>query len=633
MGTMIQALGLDEDGFRGARFDAWNREVRGNNDLLNLSRPDSVRAIHLAYFRAGADIVSTNTFSSTRIAQADYGMAEIAYELNAEGARLAREAARMAQDEDGRERYVAGAIGPTNRTASISPDVSNPGFRAISFDELRLAYSEQIRGLIVGGADLLLIETIFDTLNAKAAIYAIADVMEERAINLPVMISGTITDRSGRILSGQTPEAFWNSIAHAVPISIGLNCALGAREMRAHIAELSRVADTLICAYPNAGLPNEFGHYDEGPEAMAAQMGEFAAAGLINIAGGCCGTTPEHIRAIARAVAGKPPRAVPKIEPMLRLSGLEAFTLTPQIPFVNVGERTNVTGSARFRKLVTAGNYTAALAVARDQVENGAQIIDINMDEGLLNSEKAMVTFLNLLAAEPDIARVPVMINSSKFSVIEAGLKCVQGKAVVNSISLKEGEDAFIHHARTVRRYGAAVVVMAFDESGQADTLERKIAIAARACDVLINRVGFPPQDIIIDPNIFAVATGMDEHNDYGVAFIEAARAIRQNLPYAHISGGISNLSFSFRGNEPVREAMHSVFLFHAIAAGMDMGIVNAGQMTVYDDLDPALREACEDVVLNRRADAAERLLALAEQHRGSTRKRRRPICPGASGR
>ena len=623
MGTMIQALGLDEEGFRGARFDAWNREVRGNNDLLNLSRPDSVRAIHLAYFRAGADIVSTNTFSSTRIAQADYGMAEIAYELNAEGARLAREAARLAQDEDGRERFVAGAIGPTNRTASISPDVSNPGFRAISFDALRLAYGEQVRGLIVGGADLLLIETIFDTLNAKAAIYAIAEVMEERGTNLPVMISGTITDRSGRILSGQTPEAFWNSIAHAVPISIGLNCALGAREMRAHIAELSRVADTLVCAYPNAGLPNEFGHYDEGPEAMAAQMGEFAASGLINIAGGCCGTTPEHIRAIARAVAGKPPRAVPNIVPMLRLSGLEAFTLTPQIPFVNVGERTNVTGSARFRKLVTAGDYAAALAVARDQVENGAQIIDINMDEGLLDSEKAMTTFLNLLAAEPDIARVPVMIDSSKFSVIEAGLKCVQGKAVVNSISLKEGEDAFIGHARIVRRYGAAVVVMAFDETGQADTIERKTSIAARAYDILVNRVGFPPQDIIIDPNIFAVATGMEEHNGYGVAFIEAARAIKQNLPYAHISGGISNLSFSFRGNEPVREAMHSVFLYHAISAGMDMGIVNAGQMAVYDDLDPALREACEDVVLNRRTDAAERLLALAEQHRGTTRERR----------
>jgi 5-methyltetrahydrofolate--homocysteine methyltransferase len=623
MGTMIQALGLDEEGFRGARFDAWNREVRGNNDLLNLSRPDSVRAIHLAYFRAGADIVSTNTFSSTRIAQADYGMAEIAYELNAEGARLAREAARIAQDEDGRERFVAGAIGPTNRTASISPDVSNPGFRAITFDELRLAYSEQIRGLMVGGVDLLLIETIFDTLNAKAAIYAIAEVTEERGIQLPIMISGTITDLSGRILSGQTPEAFWNSIAHAAPITVGFNCAFGARQMRAHIAELGRVADTLICAYPNAGLPNEFGHYDEGPEAMAAQMGEFAAAGLINIAGGCCGTTPDHIRAIAKAVAGKTPREIPQVTPMLRLSGLEAFTLTPQIPFVNIGERTNVTGSARFRKLITAGDYSAALAVARDQVENGAQILDVNMDEGLLDSETAMTTFLNLLAAEPDIARVPLMIDSSKFSVIEAGLKCVQGKPVVNSISLKEGEESFIRHARLVRRYGAAVVVMAFDEAGQADTLERKTAIAARAYDILVNRVGFPPQDIIIDPNIFAVATGMEEHNGYGVAFIEAARWIKQNLPHAHISGGISNLSFSFRGNEPVREAMHSVFLYHAIAAGMDMGIVNAGQIAVYDDLDLALREACEDVVLNRRGDAAERLLALAEQHRGTTKEKK----------
>jgi 5-methyltetrahydrofolate--homocysteine methyltransferase len=623
MGTMIQALGLDEEGFRGARFDAWNREVRGNNDLLNISRQDAVRAIHLAYFRAGADIVSTNTFSSTRIAQADYGMAEIAYELNVEGARLAREAARAAQDEDGRERFVTGAIGPTNRTASISPDVSNPGFRAITFDELRLAYTEQVRGLLDGGVDALLIETIFDTLNAKAAIYAIAEELAARGISVPVMISGTITDRSGRLLSGQTPEAFWNSIAHATPLSVGLNCALGAKELRAHIAELSRVADTLICAYPNAGLPNEFGGYDEGPEAMAALIEEFAASGLVNIVGGCCGTTPDHIRAIASAVAGKPPRPIPQIPPRLRLSGLEAFTLTPEIPFVNVGERTNVTGSARFRKLVTAGDYSAALAVARDQVENGAQIIDINMDEGLLDSEKAMVTFLNLVAAEPDIARVPVMIDSSKFSVIEAGLKCVQGKPVVNSISLKEGEEAFIHHAELVRRYGAAVVVMAFDEAGQADTLEKKTKIATRAYDILVNRVGFPPQDIIFDPNIFAVATGMEEHNGYGVDFIEAARWIRANLPYTHVSGGVSNFSFSFRGNEAVREAMHSAFLYHAIAAGMDMGIVNAGQIAVYDDLDPELREACEDVVLNRRADAAERLLALAERHRGAGKEKK----------
>jgi 5-methyltetrahydrofolate--homocysteine methyltransferase len=477
--------------------------------------------------------------------------------------------------------------------------------------------------MLDGGVDAFLIETIFDTLNAKAAIYAVAEEVAVRGLRVPMMISGTITDRSGRLLSGQTPEAFWNSIAHAAPLSVGLNCALGAKEMRAHIAELSRVSDTLICAYPNAGLPNEFGHYDEGPDAMAALIDEFAASGLINIVGGCCGTTPEHISAIAHAVAGKAPRKIPEITPRLRLSGLEAFTLTPEIPFVNIGERTNVTGSARFRKLVTAGDYPAALAVARDQVENGAQIIDINMDEGLLDSEKAMVTFLNLIAAEPDIARVPVMIDSSKFSVIEAGLKCVQGKPVVNSISLKEGEDAFIHHAELVRRYGAAVVVMAFDEAGQADTLEKKTAIAARAYDILVNRVGFPPQDIIFDPNIFAVATGMEEHNGYGVAFIEAARWIRTNLPHAHVSGGVSNFSFSFRGNEAVREAMHSVFLYHAIAAGMDMGIVNAGQMAVYDDLNAELREACEDVALNRRADASERLLALAERHRGHGKEKK----------
>ena len=623
MGTMIQALRLDEDAFRGARFDAWNREVRGNNDLLNITQPDAIRSIHLAYFRAGADIVSTNTFSSTAIAQADYGMADIAYELNFEGARLVREAARIAQDEDGRERIVAGAIGPTNRTASISPDVSNPGFRAITFDQLREAYGEQVRGLIDGGVDALLIETIFDTLNAKAAIFAIADECAARGIKLPIMISGTITDRSGRLLSGQTPEAFWNSVAHAEPVSVGLNCALGAKEMRAHIAELGRVADTLICAYPNAGLPNEFGHYDEGPDAMATQLGEFAASGLVNIIGGCCGTTPDHIRAISRAVAGKVPRRIPEVAPRLRLSGLEPFTLTPEIPFVNVGERTNVTGSARFRKLVTSGDYPAALAVARDQVESGAQIIDVNMDEGLLDSEMAMTTFLNLIASEPDIARVPVMIDSSKFSVIEAGLKCVQGKAVVNSISLKEGEEAFIHHAELVRRYGAAVVVMAFDESGQADTLQKKQAISKRAYDILVDRVGFPPQDIIFDPNIFAIATGMEEHNNYGVDFIEGARWIRQNLPYAHISGGVSNLSFSFRGNEAVREAMHAAFLYHAIKAGMDMGIVNAGQLAVYDDLDPELREACEDVVLNRRPDAADRLLALAERHRGHGKEKK----------
>jgi 5-methyltetrahydrofolate--homocysteine methyltransferase len=618
MGTMIQALKLDEEGYRGARFDAWNREVRGNNDLLNLSRPDAVRDIHLAYFRGGADIVCTNTFSSTAIAQADYGMEGIAYEHNQAGAALAREAATLAEKEDGRSRFVAGALGPTNRTASISPDVSDPGFRAITFDQLREAYGEQVRGLIDGGADLLLIETIFDTLNAKAAICAISETCAERGVDLPVMISGTITDRSGRLLSGQTPAAFWNSVRHASPVTIGLNCALGARELRAHVAEIARVADTFVCAYPNAGLPNEFGYYDESPEYMAELLGEFAEAGLVNVVGGCCGTTPEHIAAIAKAVAGKAPRKIPELPRQLRLSGLEPFTLTPEIPFVNIGERTNVTGSAKFRKLITAGDYAGALVVARDQVENGAQVIDVNMDEGLLDSEEAMTTFLNLIAAEPDIARVPVMVDSSKFSVIEAGLKCLQGKPVVNSISMKEGEEAFIAHARTVRRYGAAVVVMAFDEQGQADTLARKCAICKRAYDILVEKVGFPPEDIIFDPNIFAVATGMDEHNGYGVAFIEAARWIRQNLPHVHVSGGVSNLSFSFRGNERVREAMHSVFLFHAIHAGMDMGIVNAGQMAVYDDLDPELREACEDVVLNRRPDAAERLLALAEKFRGA---------------
>ncbi|MGA2566002.1 MAG: methionine synthase [Pseudolabrys sp.] len=617
MGTMIQALKLDEEGYRGARFDAWNREVRGNNDLLNLSRPDAVRDIHLAYFRAGADIVSTNTFSSTTIAQADYGMEDIAYELNHAGATLAREAAALAEKEDGRRRFVAGALGPTNRTASISPDVSNPGFRAISFDQLREAYSEQVCGLLDGGADLLLIETIFDTLNAKAAIYAIAEITAERRVDVPVMISGTITDRSGRLLSGQTPAAFWNSVKHTDPVTIGLNCALGASEMRAHIAELGRLADTFVCAYPNAGLPNEFGYYDESPEYMAELLGEFATTGLVNVVGGCCGTTPDHIAAIAKAVAGKAPRPIPEVPRQLRLSGLEAFTLTPEIPFVNIGERTNVTGSAKFRKLITAGDYTSALSIAREQVENGAQVIDVNMDEGLLDSEAAMVTFLNLIAAEPDIARVPVMVDSSKFSVIEAGLKCLQGKAVVNSISMKEGETAFIEHARIVRRYGAAVVVMAFDEKGQADTFERKTKICQRAYDILVNQVGFPPEDIIFDPNIFAVATGMEEHNGYGVDFIEAARWIRANLPHVHVSGGVSNLSFSFRGNERVREAMHSVFLFHAIKAGMDLGIVNAGQIAVYDDLDPELRAACEDVVLNRRPDASERLLALADKFRG----------------
>ncbi|MGA2288679.1 methionine synthase [Bradyrhizobium sp.] len=623
MGTMIQGLQYDEAAFRGARFADFHRDLRGNNDLLILTQPKAIEDIHADYLRAGADIVATNTFSSTSIAQADYDLSGLAYELNREGARLAHSAAARVYAEDGRPRFVAGAIGPTNRTASISPDVSNPGFRAVSFDDLRLAYGEQINGLLDGGADLLLVETIFDTLNAKAALYAIAEISEQRGVDVPVMISGTITDKSGRLLSGQLPEAFWNSVRHARPITIGFNCALGAEDLRAHIADIGRVADALVCAYPNAGLPNEFGSYDESPQYMARLIGEFAASGLVNIVGGCCGTTPAHIAAIAAAVAPHRPRTIPDIEPRLRLSGLEPFELTPAIPFVNIGERTNVTGSARFRKLITAGDYTAALQVARDQVENGAAIIDVNMDEGLLDSEKAMVTFLNLVAAEPDIARVPVMVDSSKFAVIEAGLKCVQGKPVVNSISMKEGEAKFIHEATIARRHGAAVVVMAFDEAGQADTFKRKTEICKRAYDILVERLNFPPEDIIFDPNIFAIATGLEEHNNYGVDFIEATRWIRKNLPHAHVSGGVSNLSFSFRGNEPVREAMHSVFLYHAIKAGMDMGIVNAGQMIVYDDIDPELRQTCEDVILNRDAGASERLLALAEKFRGKEKQTR----------
>ncbi|MDJ1158631.1 methionine synthase [Chelatococcus sp. SYSU_G07232] len=623
MGTEIQRLKLTEADFRGERFRDFDRDLKGNNDLLILTRPEAIRDIHLAYFRAGADIVETNTFSGTSIAQADYGLEAVVYELNREGARIAREAARLAEREDGRRRFVAGAIGPTNRTLSISPDVNNPGYRAVTFDEVREAYAEQIRGLVDGGAEIILIETIFDTLNAKAAIVAAREVFDACGVELPVMISGTITDLSGRTLSGQTPTAFWHSVRHAAPFAIGLNCALGAREMRAHIQEISKVADTFVCAYPNAGLPNEFGLYDESPEAMATMIADFADEGFVNIVGGCCGSTPAHIAAIAEAVAGKTPRPIPTVERHMRLAGLEPFVLTADIPFVNVGERTNVTGSARFRKLVTAGDYAAALEVARDQVANGAQVIDVNMDEGLLDSEKAMTEFLNLVASEPDIARVPVMVDSSKFHVIEAGLKCLQGKAIVNSISLKEGEEKFIAEARRVRAYGAAVVVMAFDEQGQADTLARKVEICTRAYRILTEKVGFPPEDIIFDPNIFAVATGIEEHDNYGVDFIEATRTIRRTLPYAHVSGGVSNLSFSFRGNEPVREAMHAVFLYHAIQAGMDMGIVNAGQLALYDEIAPELREACEDVVLNRRKDATERLVTLAEKFKGAGKQAR----------
>ncbi|KQT88194.1 methionine synthase [Aurantimonas sp. Leaf443] len=621
MGTEIQLLGLGEEDFRGRRFEGCECHLKGNNDLLNLTQAKAIEDIHYAYAIAGADIVETNTFSSTSIAQADYGMEAEVYDLNFEGARIARRAVLRAEKEDGRRRFVAGALGPTNRTASISPDVNNPGFRATSFDDLRIAYGEQLRGLIDGGVDAILIETIFDTLNAKAAVFACEEVFAETGVRLPVMISGTITDLSGRTLSGQTPTAFWYSLRHARPFTIGLNCALGASAMRDHLAEIAGIADTLVCAYPNAGLPNEFGEYDQGPEAMAREVEAFARDGLVNIIGGCCGSTPDHIRAIASVLSKYPPRKVPGVRPLMRLSGLEPFTLTADIPFVNVGERTNVTGSAKFRKLVTAGDYAAALDVARDQVANGAQIIDVNMDEGLIDSKKAMVEFLNLVAAEPDIARVPVMIDSSKFEVIEAGLKCVQGKPLVNSISMKEGEEAFLKVARLVRSYGAAVVVMAFDEAGQADTYERKVEICTRAYELLTKEAGFPPEDIVFDPNVFAVATGIEEHDGYGVAFIEATRTIRQTLPHAHISGGVSNLSFSFRGNEPVREAMHAVFLYHAIQAGMDMGIVNAGQLAVYDTIDARLREACEDVVLNRRpageGSATERLLDIAQAYRG----------------
>ncbi|RWB09895.1 MAG: methionine synthase [Mesorhizobium sp.] len=622
MGTQIQGLGFDEEQFRGEAFAGCACHQQGNNDLLILTQPKAIEEIHYQYAIAGADILETNTFSSTSIAQADYGMEDAVYALNRDGARLVRRAAVRAEQEDGKRRFVAGALGPTNRTASMSPDVNNPGYRAVTFDDLRLAYGEQLRGLIDGGADIILIETIFDTLNAKAAIFAAEEIFIEKGVRLPVMISGTITDLSGRTLSGQTPTAFWHSVRHASPFTIGLNCALGANAMRAHLAEISGVANTFTCAYPNAGLPNEFGRYDESPEFMAAQIEDFAREGLVNVVGGCCGSTPEHIRAIAEAVRKYPPRAIPDITPKMRLSGLEPFTLTDEIPFVNVGERTNVTGSAKFRKLITAGDYVAALDVARDQVANGAQIIDINMDEGLIDSKKAMVEYLNLIAAEPDIARVPVMVDSSKWEIIEAGLKCVQGKPLVNSISMKEGEEAFLHHARLVRAYGAAVVVMAFDEDGQADTKARKVEICTRAYKLLTEQAGFPPEDIVFDPNVFAIATGIEEHDNYGVDFIEAAGEITATLPHVHISGGVSNLSFSFRGNEPVREAMHAVFLYHAIQRGMDMGIVNAGQLAVYDTIEPALREACEDVVLNRApragGTATERMLEIAERFKGT---------------
>jgi len=613
MGTAIQRDRPDEAGYRGERFADWPSDVQGNNELLTLTRPDIIAGIHREYLEAGADIIETNTFSANRVSMADYGMEELSYELNYESARLARSAADAYATPE-RPRYVAGAIGPTTRTATISPDVNDPGARNISYDQLVAAYLEAANGLVDGGSDILLIETIFDSLNAKAAIFAVETLFEERGRRWPVIISGTITDASGRTLSGQTTEAFWNAMRHVKPLAAGLNCALGAPEMRPYLAEMSRISDTFVSAYPNAGLPNAFGEYDESPERQASYIAEFAEAGLVNLVGGCCGTTPEHIAEIARVVAGKRQREVPQIEVATRLSGLEPLNITEDSLFVNIGERTNITGSARFRNLIKAEDYDTALSVALQQVEVGAQVIDINMDEGMIDGIAAMDRFTKLIAAEPDISRVPVMIDSSKWDVIEAGLKNVQGKPIVNSISMKEGEEKFIREAQLCRKYGAAVVVMAFDEQGQADNLERRKEICARAYRILTEEVGFPPEDIIFDPNCFALATGIEEHATYGIDFIEACAWIKENLPGVHISGGISNVSFSFRGNNPVREAIHAVFLFHAIKAGLDMGIVNAGALVPYDEIDPELRDRIEDVVLNRRPDAAERLLEIAER-------------------
>jgi 5-methyltetrahydrofolate--homocysteine methyltransferase len=623
MGTMIQQHRLSEAEFRGDRFADWPSDLRGNNDLLAITQPRIVATIHRDYLLAGADVISTNTFNSNAVSQADYRMESVVEELNLSAACLARQVADEVTAATGRQRFVAGALGPTSRTASLSPDVNDPGFRNINFDQLVIAYSEAARALIGGGVDVILIETVFDTLNAKAALFAVREALDDRETDLPIIVSGTITDASGRTLSGQTTEAFWNSIRHARPAAVGLNCALGGRQLRPYIEELARIADTYVCAYPNAGLPNAFGEYDETAAQTAQILGEFAASGFLNMAGGCCGTTPEHIRAIAAAVDGVPPRVLPPAARGCRLSGLEPLTIDAGSLFVNVGERTNVTGSAKFRKLIEAGDYAAAVDIARQQVANGAQIIDVNMDEGMLDSQAAMARFLSLIAGEPDIARVPIMIDSSKWSVIEAGLKCVQGKSIVNSISLKEGEEAFLSQARLCVRYGAAVVVMAFDEAGQADTIERKVAICERAYRLLTERIGFAPEDIIFDPNIFAVATGIEEHNRYSLDFIEATAAIKQRMPAVHISGGVSNVSFSFRGNDLVREAMHSVFLYHAIRAGMTMGIVNAGQLAIYEGIPVDLRERVEDVILARRPDATERLLEIAERFKGGGNARR----------
>jgi len=623
MGTMIQAHALSEADFRGRQFADHTHDVRSNNDLLSITQPSLIRDIHADFLAAGADIIETNTFNSTAIAQADYGLADQAFELNLAATRVARVAADAAiAANPQRPRWVAGVLGPTNRTASISPDVNDPGYRNVSFDELRTAYTEALRGLDQGGADLILVETVFDTLNAKAALFAVDEYFAHTGTRLPLMISGTITDLSGRTLSGQTAEAFWHSVRHAQPVAVGLNCALGATELRPYVDDLARVAETHVSCHPNAGLPNEFGGYDDTPAHMAEVLGEFASAGFLNLVGGCCGTTPEHIRAIADAVAGTKPRSVPDSPQVCRLSGLEPFTIGPDSLFVNIGERTNVTGSRKFARLIIAGDYDTAIGIAREQVENGAQIIDVNMDEGMLDSEAAMRKFLSLMAAEPDISRVPVMIDSSKWSIIEAGLQCVQGKGFVNSISLKEGEGPFVEKARLVKRYGAGVVVMAFDENGQAETVEQKVAVCERAYRILVEEVGLPAEDIVFDPNIFAVATGIEQHNDYARAFIEATRLIKERLPHVKVSGGVSNLSFSFRGNDPLREAMHSAFLYHAIEAGLDMAIVNAGKLPVYGDIPEDLLERIEDVLFNRRDDATERLLEVASSVKGQARQK-----------
>ena len=623
MGTMVQGYNLEEKDFRGNRFADHSSDLKGNNDILSIIQPEIIKEIHTAYLEAGADIIETNTFNSTSISQADYQMESIVYELNKSSAEIACAITKRFNLQNPKKpRFVCGAIGPTNKTASMSPDVSSPGFRNIDFDELKLSYIEQVKGLIDGGVDLLLIETVFDTLNCKAALFAVDTVLQETKVSIPLMVSGTITDASGRLLSGQTVEAFWHSIRHMDLLAVGLNCALGAEQIRPYIDEFSKIANTNVLVYPNAGLPNEFGGYDENPKDMAVFLDEFASSGLVNIIGGCCGTGPDHISEFEKLVQNKIPRKIPKNLPLTKLSGLESVIIRPDSNFINIGERTNVTGSLKFRRLIKEDKYDEALSVALEQVQNGAQIIDINMDEGLIDGEKAMVRFLRLIAAEPDIAKVPIMIDSSKWTVIEAGLKNIQGKGIVNSISLKEGEAEFIRQGVLVKRYGASVVVMAFDEKGQADTFKRKVKICERAFKILTQKVGLAPEDIIFDPNVFAVATGIEEHNEYGKAYLDAAKVIKEKMPYSHISGGVSNLSFSFRGNNGMREAMHSCFLYHALQSGMDMGIVNPSQLTLYDDIEEKLKKGIEDVLFNRNADATENLVELAENYRGTKKNK-----------